>query len=295
VQKYSITLIEGRPMSYFRFLCLVLGSVFFFGCFQTETVIRLKPDGSGVIEETFLLSNDLLESFRELVKGFEDEADKTKKEAEKEKQDPIEGMIKDARSRESQYGPEVKFVSAIPLKTETMGGYKALYAFKDINTLKVNQNPGKKAEKSGGGEEIPAKEENILFKFIKGPVSTLTVTMPKDKDKEEKKTQVQKKEGPDKGETDPKALEQIKLFFKDMGIRIALEIEGTILKTNANYRRKSEITLVELHFGKLIENKDIFEKIVAAQPKTVEEAKELVKGIEGLKIEMSNPLVVEFK
>ena len=85
------------------------------------------------------------------------------------------------------------------------------------------------------------------------------------------------------------------MFFKDMGIRIALEIEGTILKTNATYRKKSEITMVELHFGKLIENKDIFEKIVAAQPKTVEEAKELVKGIEGLKIEMANPLVVEFK
>ena len=65
-------------MSYFRFLCLVIGSVFLFGCFQTETVIRLKPDGSGVIEETFLLSKDLLESFQELVKGFDDEADKTK-------------------------------------------------------------------------------------------------------------------------------------------------------------------------------------------------------------------------
>ena len=88
-------------------------------------------------------------------------------------------MIKDARARENQYGPEVKFVSAIPLKTETMGGYKATYAFKDINTLKVNQNPGKKTEKSGGGGHLPAKEENILFKFMKGPVSTLTVTMPK--------------------------------------------------------------------------------------------------------------------
>jgi hypothetical protein len=284
-------------MSYFRFLCLVLGSVFLFGCFQTETVIRLKPDGSGVIEETFLLSNDLLESFQELAKGFGDDADKAKNETEKEKQDPIQGMIKDARSRESQYGPDVKFVSAIPLKTETMGGYKAIYAYKDINTLKVSQNPGKKAEKSRGGKEISAKEENILFKFKKGPVSTLTVTMPKDKDKdkEEKKTEVEKKGVPDKGEADPKALEQMKMFLKDMGIRIALEVEGTILKTNATYRKKSEITIVELHFGKLIENKNIFEKIVAAQPKTIEEAKELVKGIEGLKIEMSNPLVVEFK
>jgi hypothetical protein len=284
---------EGTPMHCFRFFCAVICFVFLYGCFQTDTVIRIKPDGSGVIEETFLLSNDLLESFQDLVKGFADDEKNIKDEAAKEKQDPIEGMIKEARSRENQYGPDVKFVSAIPLKTETMGGYKAIYAFKDINTVKLNQNPGKKVEKSGAGQDLPVKEENILFRFIKGPVPTLTVKMPKDK--EEKKAQVQKKEAQDKSQADPKAVEQMKIFFKDMGIRIALEIDGAILKTNATYRKNSEITLVELHFGKLIENKDIFEKVIAAQPKSIEEAKELVKGIEGLKIEMANPLIVEFK
>lgn len=274
-------------MSFFRFLCAIIASIFLFGCFQTETVIRLKPDGSGVVEETFLLSKDFLESFQEIMKGFD--------ETGKEKPDPIQGMIKEARARENQYGPEVKFVSATPLKTETQGGYKAVYAFKDINKLKINQNPGKKTEKPGGVDPLPTKEENILFHLSKGAVSTLTVTMPESKDKEKKETGVQKKETLDKGPADPKVLEQMRTIFKDMGIRIAIEIEGTIIKTNATYRKKSVLTLVELHFGKLIENKDIFEKVAAAQPKTIEEAKELVKGIEGLKIEMVNPVVVEFK
>ena len=221
------------------------------------------------------------------MKGFDET------ETGKEKPDPIQGMIKEARARENQYGPEVKFVSAIPLMTETLGGYKAVYAFKDINKLKINQNPGKKTEK--GADPLPAKEENILFHLSKGPVSTLTVTMPKSRDKEKKEAVGQKKETPETSQTDPQALEQMRKVFKDLGIRIAIEIEGTIIKTNATYRKKSTLTLVELHFGKLIENKDIFEKIVAAQPKTIEEAKELVKGIEGLKIEMANPVVVEFK
>ncbi|MGA3086713.1 MAG: hypothetical protein ABSE95_18310 [Thermodesulfobacteriota bacterium] len=202
-------------------------------------------------------------------------------------------MIKDAQSREKQFGPDVKFVSAIPLKTETMSGYKAIYAFKDINTLKVNQNPGNKTKKPGAGEENPAKEENILFKFVKGPVSTLTVTMPKNK--EGKEVEVPKGEVQKKGEADPKAAEMAKTFLKDMGIRIALEIDGTILKTNATYRKKSELTIVDLNFGKLIENKNVFEKVIAADPKTIEEAKELIKGIEGLKMEMANPIVVDFK
>jgi hypothetical protein len=239
------------------------------------------------------LSNELLESFQDLLKGFADDDKNAKNETAKEKQDPIQGMIQDARSRETQYGLDVKLVSAIPLKTETMGGYKAVYAFKDINTLKVNQNPGKKAEKPGAGEEIFAKEENLLFQFKKGPISTLTVMMPKDK--EVKKAQDQKKETQEKSPADPKDIEQMKLFFKDMGFRITLEIEGIILKTNATYRKNSQITFVDLQFGKLIENKGFFDKVISAQPKTVEEAKELVRGIEGLKIEMANPLVVEFR
>ena len=146
-------------MRYFKILCLVICSVFLFGCFQTDTVIRLKPDGSGVIEETFLLSNTFLESFQELSKGFADDDDKTKNEAKIEKQDPVQGMIRDAQSKENQYGHGVKFISAIPLKTETMSGYKAIYAFKDINTLKVNQNPGNKTKKPGAAMRIPLKKK----------------------------------------------------------------------------------------------------------------------------------------
>jgi hypothetical protein len=204
-------------------------------------------------------------------------------------------MIRDAQSKENQYGPEVKFVSAVPLTTETMGGYKAVYAFKDINKLKINQNPGKKTDIPGSKDSLPTKEENILFHLTKGPVSSLTVTMPRGKDKEDKEATASKKDKTDQEQPDPKALEQMRRVLEDMGIRIAIEIEGTILKTNATYRKKSTLTLVEMHFGKLLENKDLFEKVVASQPKTVEEAKELVKGIEGLKIEMANPVVVEFK
>jgi hypothetical protein len=40
---------------------------------------------------------------------------------------------------------------------------------------------------------------------------------------------------------------------------------------------------------------EVFEKLNATQPKTIAEMKELVKGMEGLKIEMNNPVVVSFE
>ena len=78
-------------------------------------------------------------------------------------------MMKDARSRETQYGPDVKFVSAAPVKTETMSGYKAIYAFKVINTLRINQNPKSKTGiPADGTDESQKKEEIIRFKLVKG-------------------------------------------------------------------------------------------------------------------------------
>ncbi len=281
-------------MRYFKFFCAVLFSVFLFGCFQTETVIHLKTDGSGFIEETFMLSNAVLDSVQNLAKELNADDSNTKNEGKKEIQDPVQEMTKEARSRAGQYGPDVEFVSATPVKTKTLGGYKALYAFKDINTLRINQNPGNKTGKAGDGQgNSVKKEEVILFKLVKGPVSTLTVTMPKNK--VDKKDQDQKGKEPVKSPSDPKAAEMMKELFKDMGVKVSLEIDGTIINTNAMYRNKSEITLVELHFGKILENKEVFEKVSASEPKTIEEMKELVKDLQGLKIEMNNPVVVEFK
>ncbi|MGC1403550.1 MAG: hypothetical protein WA974_11560 [Thermodesulfobacteriota bacterium] len=281
-------------MRYFKFLCAVLSSVFLFGCFQTDTVIHLKPDGSGFIEETFMLSNAVLDSFQNLSKELTVDDSNTKNEGKKESKDPLQGMIEEARSKARQYGPDVEFVSATPVKTETLGGYKALYAFKDINTLRINQNPKDKTGKLGDGQDNSAKkEELILFKLVKGPVSTLTVTMPEHK--EDKKNQDQKTKEPIKSPTDPKAEEMMKELFKDMGVKVSLVIDGTIIKTNATYRNKSELTLIEMHFGKIFENKEVFDMVSAAEPKTIEEMKELVKDLKGLKIEMNNPVVVEFK
>jgi hypothetical protein len=280
-------------MRYFKILPAVLFSIFLFGCFQTETVIHLKPDGSGLIEETFMLSNTVLDSLQNLAKEFTDGDANTKNQEKKENQDPIQGMITEARSKAAQYGPDVTFVSATPVKTKTLGGYKALYAFKDINTLRINQNPENKAGKTGDGPGGPAKkEELILFKLVKGPVSTLTVTMPANK--EDKKDPAQKEKESTKAPTDPQAAEMMKELFKDLRVKVSLVIEGTIIKTNATYQNKSELTLMELHFGRILENKEVFEKISAAEPKTMEEIKELVKDLPGLKIETNNPIVVEF-
>lgn len=291
-------------MRHLAILCTITACLFLSGCIQNDTVIHVKPDGSGTIEETVALSNALVESMQNMAKGLSEgiadanadaNAD-TDTKARAGVSDPFQAMMKDARSRETQYGPDVKFVCATPVKTETMSGYKATYAFRDINTLRINQNPNSKTGMPAGGkDESQKKEEIIRFKFVKDPVSTLTVTMPETTKDDKAAENAKQDKQQDKSESDPNSAEMMKMLFKDMSIRLVLDIDGAIVDTNATYRDKSQITLFDMHFGKIIGNVQVFEKLNATQPVTIEEMKELVKGIEGLKIEMNNPLVVSFK
>ena len=292
-------------MRHLTILCAVIAFLLLSGCIQNDTVIHVKPDGSGTIEETVALSNALVASLQKMAKGLSEGAAKTNANSESkadtdskdkaEVYDPFQAMIKDARSRETQYGADVKFVSATPVKTETMIGYKAIYAFKDINTLRINQNPKNKTGMPDDSQDMSQKkEEMIRFKLVKGPISILTVTMP-EKTKDGKAADDVKQDKQNKGETDPNSAEMIKIFLKDMSMKLVLDIDGTIVDTNATYRDKSQLTLFDMHFGKIIENVKVFERLNATQPKTIAEMKELVKGMEGLKIEMNNPVVVSFE
>jgi hypothetical protein len=302
---------------------LVVG--FFSGCIQDTTVIHIKPDGSGTIEETALLSNSMLEVIESLsntMAGPEKQKDNqeqkdaakddAKKADKKSRDDVIVKMAKDAEKSAIRFGSTVKFISAKPVKTDTGSGYTAVYAFQDINQVKINQNPsdkidGQKAEKG----DSPSKGEFLLFKFTKGSPSRLVITLPAQKeaavnksDAPESVKTAEEKPQPDSTKTiedtsnkesDAQTQEMMKNLFQDMKLKISLHIEGTIVKTNATYRDGSTITLIEMDFGKIVSNPELFKKLSASKPDSIEETKALLKSVEGLKFEINNPVTVDFK
>ena len=173
----------------------ILMPVLLSGCIQDTIVIHVKPDGSGTIEETCLLSNtmfDLMESIAGSVagsgkgEGVQDSKDATKGNSKKEARptgdDVIAKMVKDAEKRAETFGSTVKFISAKPVKTDAAGGYNAVYAFQDISQVRVNQNPGARMDGQIAEKSDSPKEEYLLFKFTKGPPSKLVVTLPQEKE-----------------------------------------------------------------------------------------------------------------
>jgi hypothetical protein len=292
-------------------LLMVVGTLS--GCIQNDTVIHVNPDGSGTIQETVLYSNTMLDFMVSMAK-MEESADKDERSTEKSsaenkdrnrreigktRDDVINELGNDADKQVKQFGGAVTFVSSKPVKTETAGGYTAIYAFKDINLVRVNQNPGGKvdAQKSEKGESS-RKEETISFTFVKGSPSLLVVSAPELKgfDGDKAGTDNKSKAADDQQAKPPEKehLEMMKAMFQDMKLRMALNIGGNIVRTNATYRDGSTLTLMEIDFGKVVSDYDLLKKMSKAKPQSIEETKALLKGIAGFKMELNYPVTVEF-
>ncbi|MGO9138032.1 MAG: hypothetical protein ACLP9S_10485 [Syntrophales bacterium] len=282
------------------------------GCIQDTIVIHVKPDGSGTIDETSLLSNsmfDMMESIAGSMTGpskeggIQDNKDATKggsaKEAKQTREDIIAKMANGAEKRAQTFGAKVKLVSAKPVATDTASGYKAVYAFQDINEVRVNQNPGARMDGEKTQSSVSPGDEYIVFKLIKGPSSKLVVTLPAQKETAGDKSSAQDSGKAEQSrlneETSAQAPEMMKNLFQDLKIKISLQFEGTIINTNATYRDGSTVTLIEMDIGKIIGNGDLFKRMLTMNLQSVGETKASFKNVEGLRFETNNPLIVEFR
>lgn len=266
-------------------------------CIKDETVIKLKPDGSGTIEKTTTMSKEMFKQLEDMMKGMGGE-EGGKDGAPKAKEPFSEA---EAKEDAAKMGEGVTFVSWEKVETETGIGQKAVYAFTDISKVTLNQDPkNPQGDAGGGGEE--KKKEPIRFKFESGDTSKLTVIFPpqpakaegEDGAEPEGEGEATPPEGEEK-EPDPQEIEQAKMFFKDMKISIVVEAGTEVVKTNCEYVEGARVTLLEMDFGALMDNMDKFKEMTKAKPKTMEETKELLKGVKGFKITPEPEITIEFK
>src|SRR3989339_968257 len=103
------------------------------GCIEMHTVITVNKDGSGLIEENIFVGKEIINMFKEFAAAF---ADSTQPQQEFNLFE--EEKIK---AKTSDYGEGIEFVSMKAVKTDEKEGYTAVYKFKDMNKIKVNQDP----------------------------------------------------------------------------------------------------------------------------------------------------------
>ena len=268
----------------FGLLLLILLS----GCFEVSTLIKVKKDGSGTIEETVLFNEGMMSG---MMSGFGMEAEKETNEEQENSFYDEEKLKKDI----TKYGENVSYVSSKPLEKNGKVGYEVIYAFEDITKLTVNENPAGSAMGNmpmmGTTGEQPS--ENLSFEFKKGKTSELTIKYPKlseeiDKAEEEVPEEVEDME------MDPSEMEMMKAMFAGMKFSMKFEFDGKITKTNATNRDGSTITFVEMDFDEILKDTENFKKLNSLK-ENQKEMKKIMKNFPGVKIEMNEELKVQFK
>lgn len=291
------------------FLGMALAIVYLTGCVQTDTLVRVKPDGSGTVEETFLMSKEFIQEMQAMMEQLMDRMATDDSAAEKMKKGFEVLDENDLKKKAYNMGTGVSYVSSKKLTTNWGEGYHAIYAFADINELKINENPGENIPEGPipASPESEDSEEYIRFRFTKGSPATLIIRTPEAKTNEK----VEPSEEPDTIENDEAEvpddpeesdeaeaamkMEQMKTMFKEMKIKTAVEVEGSIVSTNAAHREGSKIILMEIDFSRLLKNPEKLSELSRSEPGTIEEAKSLLKDVPGMKIELNKEVKIQFK
>jgi len=246
-------------------------------CLEQESTTKLSKDGSGTITENISVGAQMAGMMKaqgeEGGNEFTDEATyKTKAET---------------------MGEGVEFVG-LKQKDLDNGGLQitATYKFADINKLKASMSN----DDSGS--------DPITFSYVAGDTNKLTVNMPKKAAAEggaEDLGEIEGLEGELKPSDEDKAAqkEQMKMMAGMMaGMRMSafIEVDGEVVKTDADFSEGNKITLYDLEIGKIFANEKALDMLDSPDDMgDVNTMRELSKTIEGLKIEADDKIVVEFK
>lgn len=275
--------------NFVRFLMVGFVALLLNGCMDVESLIKVKADGSGTIEQTVLMGSGLVDMMKGMGDAMGDDSDGSKTGGS-----PLIDKEKLAAAAKKM-GEGVSFVGVVEHKTDTGEGYIATYAFTDINNIKLDQNPGSNAPTGGEDDE---KTEPLIFVFKKGKTSTLTIksyTGNKSKKDEKSATESTDNAAAEDEAADEMAMAMMKQMFSDMRVAMVVEIEGDIIETNATYRKDNRITIMDMDFGELLADEEAFKKFTKSKDQSIENAKKYMKDIPGIKMDMNDELVIKFK
>jgi hypothetical protein len=257
--------------------------IFLTGCLQVETTITVNRDGSGTVERIFLMQKEILGMLASMSSMGEEDGG-----------EDFELLDRDELNGEAAtMGAGVKLVSAEPYETDTFSGYKAVFSFPDINDLRVNQNPGESVP-DGAAAEGDSPQEYVTFSLSKGASSTLKIKLPSEMQGDQEGSGTES----DMGATaEPAAedLEMMKQIYGTMKMSMHVQVNGTIRKTNATYREGSTITLMEMDFGKVVENEEKLKLLATNSDESIEGMKALMDDIPGIKVELQDSVEVVFR
>ena len=262
--------------------------LFLSGCFQIERVINVNKDGSGTIEETVLMSQEFINQIKQMATSFGGG------EIEENKDESTYHNVDDLKKQALKMGDGVKYVSSKPLERDGKLGHYVLYSFNDITKIKIDENP---ADNMMGSPGMGEDKEDMYFKFKKGKTSELTIIFPQVDDEQDINEEDIKyvNEVEDVSSVSDQDIKMMKAMYSGMKISVKVIVDGKIVDTNATHKDGNVVTLSEMDFDVIMNNKEAFKALSGSKEATDEEMKISMQKFKGFKADMNEEVVIKFK
>jgi hypothetical protein len=258
-------------MAYVRSAFLLAAAVVCGGCFQFSTVLTLKADGSGTIDQRMLFTQAGIAQLRTLTAlGGGQEFDPVSEQQ--------------ARDAAKALGGGVTYVSSTPIDSPDGVGRETRYAFADINQLRLDRAAGPAA-----GVPPPTAGSDVTFSLARQPNgnAVLRIAMPV--------LPIGGAAAATPNATEPSA-EQLALLKPMLaGARLSIVVEpaGRIVRTNSPHVAGQRITLLEADVDALLDDPALMQRLQAAS--TPVELKALLTDVSGLKVTLDPEVTIEFE
>jgi hypothetical protein len=254
-----------------RGICLLAAAVCSSACFQMTTVLKVAADGSGTIEHRMLYTAAALAQLRQLsaLAGGGQAVDPLSEQQ--------------AKDMTASIGPGVTYVSSEPITSPLGQGRASIYAFTDVSQLRISTQPAAPAGLKIRTQGFTTEPESVTFAMARSPggnaVLQINVPEPNFLD----------------ALGSPNATAQIgmvKTLLAGARVLLAAEPAGTVVRSSSPYVEGSRVTLLEVDLDEVLKDETLLPRLQAAT--TPDEAKAVVKGAAGLKINLDRAITVEF-
>ena len=236
------------------------------------TVLKVTGTGGGTIEHRMLFSTAALAQLRQLAMlggGNGRSADPVSEEQ--------------ARAMAETLGPGTSYVSSTPVESPLGKGRDATYAFTDVSQLRLSSLPAVPGGAALRAQGLNTVSEAITFSMTHEPngnaVLHIHVPEPRFLD----------------ALGSPSAAGQAELLRTAMaGARVLLAVEpaGTLVRTSSPYVDGPRVTLLEISLDDVLKDDTLLARLQAAT--NLNDARAVIAGVPGLKINLDRDVTVEF-
>lgn len=268
-------------MRILRLSLAVLASIALAGCFQSSTLIHLDADGSGIIEQRMLFTGATLAELR---------APDPFGGGDNQEFDPI--PEDQAREAAPSMGPGVTYVASTPITDGDAQGRAIVYAFTDINQVRISEQPAPPGGATLRGQGVDGDDGRAIgFLLARQPDGhmLLRISVPQP-NAPAADVPLQTDDAP------PSPSDQIatiKGLFAGAHLSIAVEPSGRLVRTSSPFVEGPRVTLLDLDFDRAIEEETVALRLQGV--KSVDAAKAALKDVPGMKVNLDRETTIEFE